>query len=405
MAALLTLSGLAKELRALAESGECTSSPLSGYTQTRVINLINDTFGTPQSVPASVEMVRHTFIIGGGKNVRGKYSADLPKWITAALRDVGYSADQGADTSILSAGTFKRQHDTGANLIYCHVFPNVVATGKGEEKGQGNGDGEATGSGVVGLLDLVSRPMNLCIHAEMATFRSMVDIEVKRWSQKKNLLDGLVDLVHKYTTITEKMINRETLTETEQRYFEVDAEDLKEKATWLKTVMKQQVGKKDLTGWDLSRLIKQIDDKLLEVPDDAKLLKRRENFATAQARPLSFKGKDKLLPLYVKLFDIQKAAGTSGSVKQLTAIKATEDTIAPLENGSKGWFEEDHVVVKRLDMLKKKARTMKPAPAKKKSGGGKSGRTNGGRAKKVNSSNGGWNTVAKKGGNRFSAFD
>ena len=74
-----TISGLAKELRAQAAAGDSTTSPLSGYTQTRVVNLVNDTFGSPQTIPFNIEMVKHTFIIGGGKNVRGKYSADLPK--------------------------------------------------------------------------------------------------------------------------------------------------------------------------------------------------------------------------------------------------------------------------------------------------------------------------------------
>jgi hypothetical protein len=402
--ASLTLSGLPKELRAQAASGDSTTSPLSGYDEARVISLINDTFGTPQDVPANVGMVKHTFIIGGGKNVRGKYSANLPKHITAALRDIGYSEDKSADCSLSSAGTFKRQHDTGANLIYCHVFPKVNSTGT---SGETKGDGDDGSSNVVGLSDLVSRPMNLCIHAEMDTFRSMVDIEVKRWSQKKNLLDELVGLVQKYKKITEKLINRETLTETEQRYSELDEEDLKEKATWLKGVMKQQVGKKDLTEFDLKRLIHQIDEKLMKTPDDEKLKKRKDMFLATQPRPLSFKGRDQLLQLYVKLFDIQKAAGISGSVKQLTAIKATEDAIEPLEQASRGWFDEDDEVVGRLEMLKARARTMKPAQQKKKSGGNTSGRLNGGRARKVGTGAGSWSTVAKKkgGGNRFSAFD
>ena len=98
-------------------------------------------------------------------------------------------------------------------------------------------------------------------------------------------------------------------------------------------------------------------------------------------------------------------------MKQLTAIKATEDLIGPLESGSKGWFENDECVVKRLDQLKARARKMKPAQQKKKGGksasGSRSGRTNGGRARKVGTGAGGWSTVAKSkgGGNRFSAFD
>jgi hypothetical protein len=407
----LTLSGLPKELRLQAASGDSTQTALSGYTQDRTISLINDCFGTPQTLPSDVEMVRHTFIIGGGKNVRGKYSSDLPKHITAALRDIGYSEDKGADISALSAGTFKRQHDTGANLIYCHVFPTVVPkpAGGGEQKGNGN-DNEANDS-AVGLSDMVSRPMNLCIHAEMPTFRSMVEIEVKRWCQKKNLLDGMVELVKKHQKITEKLVNREALNDSEQRVFELDAEDLKDKATWLKTIMKQQVGKKDLTDWDLARMILQLDEKLANAPEDKKLLQRKAMLESTPPRPLSFKGRDQLLPLYVKLFDIQKSAGTSASVKQLTAIKATEDLIGPLESGSKGWFENDECVVKRLDQLKARARKMKPAQQKKKGGksasGSRSGRTNGGRARKVGTGAGGWSTVAKSkgGGNRFSAFD
>jgi hypothetical protein len=407
--ASLALSGLPKALRGSAENGDNTETALSGYDGSRVTALINDTFSTPQNIPGGIEMIRHTFVIGGGKSVRGKYPADLPKNITAALRAIGYEEDKSADTSASSAGTFKRQHDTGANLIYCHVYPNVVSPSSGaagETKGSSEGGDESGGSGVVGLSDMFSRPMNLCIHAEMSTFHSMVDIEVKRWSQKKNLLDQLVTLVKKHTKITDKLVNREPLTDEDQRIFELDAEDMKEKAQWLKEVMKQQVEKQDLTEWDLHRLINLADEKLIKKTDDEKLLARIENLKKTPPRPLSFKGRDQLLPLYVKLFDIQKQAGSSASVKQLTAIKATQDQIEPLERMSNGWFEENHVVVKRLDALKAVARTMKAAAPKKKSGGGSRGNAgNRGPSRKVSSGNGGWATVAKKKGNRFAAFD
>ena len=41
-------------------------------------------------------MVRFTFVIGGGKNVRGKYSPELAKWMRAALSDIGFADDRGA---------------------------------------------------------------------------------------------------------------------------------------------------------------------------------------------------------------------------------------------------------------------------------------------------------------------
>ena len=405
--ASLVLSGLPKALRGSAENGDNTETALSGYDGARTMSLINDTFSTPQSIPPGIEMIRHTFIIGGGKSVRGKYPADLPKNITAALRAIGYVEDKSADTSASSAGTFKRQHDTGANLIYCHVYPNVVRPGRGAGESKGNGDGgDESGDGVIGLSDMFSRPMNLCIHAEMSTFHSMVEIEVKRWSQKKNLLDELVTLVKKHVKITDKLVNREPLTDEDQRIFELDAEDMKEKAQWLKKVMKQQVGKLDLTEWDLQRLIRLAEENLKKQPEDEKLLARKANLAATPPRPLSFKGRDQLLPLYVKLFDIQKQAGSSASVKQLTAIKATQDQIESLERMSKGWFEEDEVVVQRLDALKAIARTMKAVAPKKKSGGGsRSSGGNRGPSRKVSAGNGGWSQVAKKKGNRFAAFD
>ena len=402
--AALALSGLAKSLRASALSGDGTSTALGGYDKERTEQLIRDTFGTPQQLPEKVPMVRHTFVIGGGKGCRQKFDKDLPKNITAALRDIGYSEDKSADTSASSAGTFKRQHDTGANLIYCHVYPTVVppvgAGGAGEEKGD-------FGGGVMGLGDLMSRPMNLCCHAEMGTFRQMVAIEVTSWSQKKNLAGELAALCAKHAAITQKMIAREPLTSNEERLFELDVESLSEKATWLKKIMKQQVTKKALSSDDIARLVSQVDEKLAApgTGDKAKekLTARRDMLSGITPRADNFKGRAELLRLYVKLFDIQKAAGNAATVKQLTAIKGVEDMIGPLEQGARGWFEEDELVQQRLANLRKLAKSLKPKPAKKKGGGGGGG--NRGRARRVNANNGGWSTVAKKGGNRFSAFD
>jgi len=50
----MMFSGLAKEIRAQAATGESTEQPLSGYTQDRTVSLINDCFGTPQELPADV---------------------------------------------------------------------------------------------------------------------------------------------------------------------------------------------------------------------------------------------------------------------------------------------------------------------------------------------------------------
>ena len=61
-------------------------------------------FSLPLEAPT--EMVRFTFVVGGGKLVRSKYDEDLPKWITAALREIGFSEDRSAALDFSSQGMF-----------------------------------------------------------------------------------------------------------------------------------------------------------------------------------------------------------------------------------------------------------------------------------------------------------
>jgi hypothetical protein len=49
----------------------------------RVQDLIQNAFGEPLTAPK--EMVRFTFIIGGGKLVRSRYHEDLGKWMVTGM--------------------------------------------------------------------------------------------------------------------------------------------------------------------------------------------------------------------------------------------------------------------------------------------------------------------------------
>ena len=75
---------------------------LSGYTESRARDLVVSAFSSPLSAPT--EMIRVTFVVGGGKLVRSKYSEDLPKWLTMALRDIGYTEDRSAAETFDSQG-------------------------------------------------------------------------------------------------------------------------------------------------------------------------------------------------------------------------------------------------------------------------------------------------------------
>eukprot|EP01031_Cornospumella_fuschlensis_P044053 gene44053-53859_t len=114
------LSGLAGDIRSSIVSEQYD---LGGYTESRTRDLVIAAFGKPLTAPAG--MVRFTFVVGGGKLVRARYAEDLPKWMAAALREVGYVEDRSAAETLDSQGRFKQQHDTGQNLKYVVVFPRL----------------------------------------------------------------------------------------------------------------------------------------------------------------------------------------------------------------------------------------------------------------------------------------
>ncbi len=61
------ISGMARDIRASATSEQFD---LGGYTEARARDLLQVAFSTPLTAPQ--EMVRFTFVVGGGKLVRGR---------------------------------------------------------------------------------------------------------------------------------------------------------------------------------------------------------------------------------------------------------------------------------------------------------------------------------------------
>lgn len=67
-----------------------------------------------------------TFVVGGGKKTRQKYSPELPKELAQALSALGFSEDRGASACEACQGSYKYQHDTDKDLKFMHVFPHVT---------------------------------------------------------------------------------------------------------------------------------------------------------------------------------------------------------------------------------------------------------------------------------------
>lgn len=107
------LSGMAGEVRSSLTSEQFD---LANYTEARVRDLVLSAFSSPLTSPTA--MVRFTFVVGGGKLVRAKYSDDLPKWMGAALRDVGYAPDTSAAETFDSQGTNMTQKRVQLNPQY-----------------------------------------------------------------------------------------------------------------------------------------------------------------------------------------------------------------------------------------------------------------------------------------------
>lgn len=85
------LTGFAREIR-LTEEDELYD--LAGYDQERIIKLMSNAFSQPLTAPT--KPIKISFIVGGGKLVRSKYNDDMRRWVSDALKAIGFEEDKGA---------------------------------------------------------------------------------------------------------------------------------------------------------------------------------------------------------------------------------------------------------------------------------------------------------------------
>ncbi|CAM9638289.1 unnamed protein product [Ectocarpus sp. 8 AP-2014] len=64
------------------------------------------------------------FKIGGGKTQnRQKYDNDLGRYLSAALREIGFREDRAATALMECQGSYKSQHDTHKGIRTVQVCP------------------------------------------------------------------------------------------------------------------------------------------------------------------------------------------------------------------------------------------------------------------------------------------
>jgi len=373
-------AALAKRLRATTEHDDAERFELANYTEAQAEDLIAQAFAAP--FESATEHVRISFIIGGGKLVRHKFDEALGKYLTAALRKLGYEEDKGA--SLGSEKAYKMQHDTGQNLIYLHVFPETTFAAARRAGGGGAGGGGAGGGGGGGegedevVFDMASPPVR-CIACEVFDFKKLVESRVAPWSHRRRLVQLLQDAVRQIEAAEAKMVAREALTPVEQAKYDLTSrQGLEEKLAFLQASMKEQVSAGALSAAERETVLREMDERLKAMKEEqdkaaadghekpamklaeqrAALTARRDALKTtfAATQPASWPVKAiadirQCRSQLIRLDKIEAAGAAGAGGKALTAAEALarrteldtrgpiEERLAELAAEARMWFE------------------------------------------------------------------
>ena len=229
---------------------------LTNFTEAKTRDLISTAFSRPLDAPS--EMVKFTFVVGGGKLVRSRYPEDLPKWMTNSLREIGFVEDRSAALDFSSQGTFKHQHDTGQNLKVVIVFPRLTC---GESK-EGNPSTAAEPT-----LDTNSKEYIVC-SAELETFKEIVNHKVESWTLKKRLLKILQDSKILCDSLEQKLVQGIQLSSYEQSIYDSNPGSANEKINWLQEEIKSMVDSGRLTNVEKSHLVESMNINLATLEEE-----------------------------------------------------------------------------------------------------------------------------------------
>jgi len=331
------LSGLAGEIRRLTESEQID---LAGYTEQRVRDTLTPALGTPLEGPTA--MIRITFVVGGGKLVRSKYNDDLLKWVTTTMRDLGYEDDKSAAETFDSQGTFKYQHDTGANLKYVIVYPHVACANKSSADAE-----EAK----VGPSMNTRSPEFLVVSASTSTLQEIVAAKAVSWKQKKGCLKVLQEGVEKFKEVETKLFSGQPLSDAEQFIYDNNSGCDDEKIAWLQGAVKAHVADARLTKREKNELLESIEVNIASEKAEQKLtaLKaRKANIEKITATTYQLKYASEVGKLRVRLMAMNtlelKGKTNSLTLADLKTLEGKDEVIEQItrhENGSRCWFQDE----------------------------------------------------------------
>jgi hypothetical protein len=348
---------------------------------TSIRSIITDAFSQPFSSISN--MIRITFIVGGGKLSRQKYDEKAMQAVTSTLKQLEYEEDRGASCILECGGCYKIQHDTGKNVFTVVVFPRVVGSVK---QGPKQGENRKEAEDDVPLLpkDSPGYKMAVCILAP--TFQNLLSTHCPTYTEKKECLKCLAGLLELEQALEHKMIGGHALDAGEQSFYD-ESSELKEKYEFTQQEANRHIEDGRLTPEE-RRLLVEMNQKRIEtlMADQnsalvAKKLKkalvRKEQLQSlsnevnslTQLPPL--RNESRIFTLRKKLLSLQAIEDSSrgrlltlDETRALTEKFDIENETERLEMSSRGWFEEDKAFHNRLLTSRQRCRATKTSGVK-----------------------------------------
>ncbi|KAL3804004.1 hypothetical protein HJC23_006395 [Cyclotella cryptica] len=357
-------SGLATKI---ASSSTSSTFDLCHLSSSTITAIVSTAFSKPLPI---TDMIRLTFIVGGGKATRGKYDEGALTAVVGALRGCGYREERGGGCVLECAGSYKVQHDTGKNLRTVVVFPLI----RGGEEDVDEEEEEEEVADEEGLIPAGSVGYKIAV-CPMASFISLLSLHCPTYLQKKQCLRTLSGLIELQSAIEHKMMNGQRLDASEKSFYDSSIE-LSDKMEHVQKEATKHIEEGNLTYEERKILIEMNEKRIQSLMNEENSASVADQLKKALARKELLNrntGEATLPPLRLEIISETKALSEKDDL---------EREIERLESASRGWFEEEECFVRRVQA----SRDQFEAKHAKNARGGKASVGGGGSARSLMSS-------------------
>lgn len=338
---------------------------------------LTDAFSQPLPL---TNMIRITFVVGAGKLSRQKYDEKAMLAVTSTLKELEYVEDRGASCVNECAGCYKTQHDTGKNLFTVLIFPRLAIV-RTTHAATNNKQGEEEYEPLIPM----NSPGYKMATCKLSTFHNLLTTYCPTYSEKKECLHCLEGLLQVEKAIEGKMMIGQPLDVSEQAFYDESCE-LKEKYVYTQQESNEHINEGKVTNHERRILIKMNEKRIAMLMSEKKSTSVAEKLKKALIRKtqLQEKARDEVLAMHLSTYPppLRHENKISTLRKKLQPLLALEELsrgrfltleetralstkerllmeINDLEEGSRGWFEDDDAFQERLEKSRSRAQQTK----------------------------------------------